>query len=344
MSLAEVPFTPWIRPDPMRNAITEPLLAARASVSAFLEDLEADPHTHLAARFGAARMHLFREPGKLIRPMIVWLLGRSLGVESARIAPYALVTELIHGASLLHDDVIDRALTRRNRPTANAVFDNTLPVLAGDALLAEVTGRLAELGDLEVVRVVSATIQDLVAGEALQYELRGTAHGDVDSCVSVAELKTASLLSLCTWLPARLARRSDLAEDFAAIGRFTGIAYQLMDDVLDFEAEETGKPPFSDWVEGKTNAVTAALIRAWPPGQSHLTSFFADSSLRDADLCRRVWFDEVPSAAREQALAEVRNLAQGYTARADHHAKRVPGNAEGDLFETLRHHLLLRSR
>ncbi|MCK6529325.1 polyprenyl synthetase family protein [Myxococcota bacterium] len=322
------------------TAVAEHAVAARRGVAAFLDDLEADPRAALAPRFGQARVHLFREPGKLVRPMIVWLLGRSLGVEGSRLRPYAVVTELIHGASLLHDDVIDRALTRRGRPSANALYDNTLAVLAGDSILAEVTGRLAELGDLEVVRAVSATIQDLVAGESLQYELRGLVHADVRACVEVAELKTASLLSLCTWLPARIAGREDLAPDMAAIGRNTGISYQLTDDVLDFDAEHTGKPPFADWSEGKTNAVTAAMVGLHPEAEGPLADFFASEARRDAARCREAYGRLFPEAVREQALEQVRALAEEYTALADHHASAVPDTAEGRLFEQLRRKLL----
>src|SRR5262245_9685226 len=89
---------------------------ALASVQSFLDELDRHPQDRLVPRLSAAKQHLLRAPGKMVRPLVVSLLGRSLGVTDEETRPYALSVELIHTASLLHDDVIDRADTRRHRP------------------------------------------------------------------------------------------------------------------------------------------------------------------------------------------------------------------------------------
>jgi geranylgeranyl pyrophosphate synthase len=295
-------------------------------------------------RLTEARRHLLREPGKMVRPLIVSLLGRALGLDDAATRPYALSVELIHAASLLHDDVIDRADTRRRRPTANAAYDNTLPVLAGDGILADVMARVAALGDLSIIQAIASTIQDLVSGEAWQYELRGAPHDDVQACLEVAELKTGALLSLCTWLPARVARLPDeQLASYAAIGRYTGVSFQIIDDALDFDAASTGKPALGDWSEAKTNVMTAQLLLVEPSARPALAELFASAQRPTTEDCARVLGD----AFRPESIAEARKrtnaLAEEYATLAHHHARFVPDNLSGKLFEALRKSLLART-
>jgi octaprenyl-diphosphate synthase len=324
------------------SRIAEHTANALSSVQTFLDNVDRHPQDRLIPRLSGAKRHLLRAPGKMVRPLIVQLLGRSLGVDDERLRPYALSVELIHTASLLHDDVIDRAETRRHRPSANAAYDNTLPILAGDGILAEVMERVAALGDVAAIQAIAATIQDLVAGEAWQYELAGRVHDDVQICLEVAELKTGALLSFCTWVPAHLAGRSGAeAASFAAIGRYTGVAFQLIDDVLDFDAAETGKPALGDWCEGKTNAMTAALCALHPSGRAGLESFFA-APARDGAACARKLTELFPAGAIAEARKRTLGLAEEYATLADHHARFVPDNPAGRLFEELRRMLLAR--
>lgn len=318
-------------------------LRAVSSVQDFLDDLARDPQASLVPRLAGARQHLLRAPGKMVRPIIVTLLGRALGVDETKTRPYALAVELIHTASLLHDDVIDRAETRRHQPTANATYDNTLPILAGDGILAEVMDRVAAEGDIVAVQAIAATIQDLVAGEAWQYELRGTAHDDVRACIEVAELKTGALLSLCTWLPGRLAGRDELAlQSFAAIGRYTGVSFQIIDDLLDFEAAETGKPALGDWAEGKTNVMTAHLLGLAPRAQPRLAELFRAPGSLAPDDYQRVLRETFTADELAEARRRVESLAAEYATLAEDHARVVPDNNHGRLFEKLRKSLLVR--
>jgi octaprenyl-diphosphate synthase len=317
---------------------------AVATVHSFLDELERDPQASLVPRLTEARRHLLRDPGKMVRPLIVSLLGRALELDDAAMRPYALSVELVHAASLLHDDVVDRADTRRRRPTANAAYDNTIPVLAGDGILAEVMERVAAQGDLSIIQAIASTIQDLVSGEAWQYELRGGPHDDVQACLDVAELKTGALLSLCTWIPARVARLPDeQLVSFAAIGRYTGVSFQIIDDALDFDAHNTGKPMLADWSEAKTNVMTAQLLLLEPSARPALTELFAQPQRPSPEDCARVLATAFAPATLAEARKRTNALAEEYATLADHHARFVPQNLTGRLFEALRKSLLRRT-
>lgn len=325
------------------SSIRQHTINAVESVRCFLNEIDDHPQDLLIPRLAATKTHLLRPSGKLVRPLIVSLLARALGVPDEEARPYALITELIHAASLLHDDVIDRADRRRDRATANVLYDNTLAVLAGDGLLAEVTARLAAAGDLATIRAVSATIQDLVAGEAWQYDLRGEVHDDVQTCIEVAELKTGSLLSLCTWIPAHLAGLPpEVAEEFGAIGRYTGVSFQLIDDLLDFFAAETGKPQLGDWQEFKTNAMTALLVGLHPSGRSPLQRLFRSAERPTVEQCLETLHENFPARVVEQAASRLRALAEEYAALAAQYARRIPDNDPGRTFEQLRRTLIER--
>lgn len=326
------------------SRLAESTMSTIESVQAFLDGLQKEPQDNLIPRFTAAKTHLLRRSGKLVRPLIVWLLGKSLGIGDEQLKPYAVSVELIHVASLLHDDVIDRADTRRHAPSANALYDNTLPVLAGDALLAEVQDSLARLGDIEAIRCVAATIQDLVAGEAWQYELQGKAHDDIQSCVEVSTLKTGALLSFCTWVPAHLAKLpEEKRQSFAAVGRYTGISFQLVDDLIDFFGEQSGKPQLGDWQEGKTNAMTAALLQVHPEAKPILADLFTSKERPSGEACLALLEKTFPKPAIEAATAKVKQLAEEYAVLAQRHCEAVPDNETGKLFRQLQKTLLERT-
>lgn len=325
-------------------AVHGPLNAVRAEVASFLDALSRDPQGQLLPRYHGAQRHLLAQRGKLVRPLIVWLVGRALDVPEARLRPYATFVELLHNATLLHDDVIDRADERRHKPTANARFDNTLSVLAGDSLLAEAADIPTSRGDIETTRALAATLRDLVAGEAWQYELQGTAHDDIQLCVEIGELKTGSLLSLCTWIPARLAALCpEERERFAAIGRHVGVSFQLIDDVLDFESVDSGKPRLADWRERKTNAMTATLLQLCPTARPELARVFGQAEPLTVDACEALAARLFTAEVQAEAARLVRARAAEYAALADHHATLVPDTAEGRLYRTLQTRLLDRA-
>lgn len=210
--------------------------------------------------------------GKRLRPLLLVLFGQLHGVPESRLAPYARAAELVHAASLAHDDVVDEAELRRDRPTLNAVTSNARAVLAGDLLLSRVVDEVAALGEIGIIRDLAAVIRSLSEAEWLQLEARGLLDPGEAHLVRVARGKTGALMGWCGAVPARLAGASpegiEAAREF---GERLGLAFQRMDDAIDFRA--TGGKPFAqDLREGLVNFVVQALLEREPGRRPHVAA------------------------------------------------------------------------
>jgi geranylgeranyl pyrophosphate synthase len=211
--------------------------------------------------------------GKQIRPVMVMLLSRALIFHSnemevsssARLAHIlksqrrlAEITEMIHTASLFHDDVIDEADTRRGQPAAHHVFGNKMAILAGDYLLARASISLARLRNVDVVECMSTVIEHLVRGEVLQIKDSRTGVTDMEGYLRKNFYKTASLMANSCKSAALLSGNVTPAVVDAAYcyGKHIGVAFQLIDDALDFEgsAASLGKPALADLNAGLSTA------------------------------------------------------------------------------------------
>ena len=208
--------------------------------------------------------HTLSAGGKRLRPALVTLSSRAVGNEfsSRRMHASAAAAELIHMASLIHDDVVDNAEQRRGRPTANAAFGNQISVLVGDYLLAKSIYLAAREGDMDEIRVFSKVTVGLSEGEVLQI----TAKGDVDTSEEtyrrIIEKKTAGFIAGCCEIGAMLAEAPvAVLEALTTYGLNLGLAFQIADDLLDYTGDPTvtGKPRCGDLREGK---MTLPLILA----------------------------------------------------------------------------------
>lgn len=206
--------------------------------------------------------HLVQAGGKRLRPILLFLSFGAAGGESFEEAkPYAVASELIHTATLLHDDVIDRGETRRGEPSANRRFGNTLSVLGGDFLVARVMDDILQLPRKKPARHLAATMRSLVEGEFLQREYEGSVDLGEEQYLQVARKKTSSLFSFAAWCGSYLPRENEeLANRFARFAEALGVAFQIVDDVLDFKADRSGKTPLAD-VKGGT--ISLPLIYAF---------------------------------------------------------------------------------
>lgn len=202
--------------------------------------------------------------GKRFRPALCLMMGGILGVSPERVLPYARVAELMHAATLAHDDVIDEATKRRNRPTLNKIATNQKAVLTGDLLLARVVYEIAVLGNLEILRDGAQVLEDLVRGEWLQIDRRGNASPTRQMLEDAANKKTASLIAWCCTTPARLSGASaELLASCMKFGTLVGLSFQMADDILDFE--KNGEKPYAnDLLEGLVNFVILELTRQKP--------------------------------------------------------------------------------
>lgn len=211
----------------------------------------------------AAAEHLFSAGGKKIRPAIILLIAKatrkSISPEHQRLAE---ITEIIHTASLVHDDVIDDCDTRRGFNTVHNIFSTKIAVLAGDFLFAQSSWYLANLNNLEVVKIISKVIKDFAEGEVRQGLASFNTTISIENYIEKSFYKTATLLACSCKATAIL---SDCCiktqNNFYLYGKHLGLAFQIMDDILDITSmqDTLGKPAGSDLKNGN---LTAPIIFA----------------------------------------------------------------------------------
>jgi octaprenyl-diphosphate synthase len=168
-----------------------------------------------------------------------------------------MASELVHNATLLHDDVLDGAKTRRGRIAAHLKYDAHTAILSGDALLCKAMADVARLGDCEILENLALTLRELVEGECLQADLVGKVHEELDTVLEVCRRKTGALFAWGGWVAGKIAGRN--AEELRKFGKHLGLAFQLLDDVLDWESDSSGKPRLQDLREAKLNTVAVVL-------------------------------------------------------------------------------------
>ncbi|MEH2387675.1 MAG: solanesyl diphosphate synthase [Nostoc sp.] len=208
----------------------------------------------------AAAEHLFGAGGKRIRPAIVLLMSRATMLEqdiTPRHRRLAEITEMIHTASLVHDDVLDESDVRRGVPTVHSLFGNRIAILAGDFLFAQSSWYLANLDNLEVVKLLSEVIMDLATGEIQQGLNRFEVGISIETYLQKSYYKTASLIANSSKAAGLLSEVSrETVEHMYSYGRHFGIAFQIVDDILDFTSttDALGKPVGSDLKSGNLTA------------------------------------------------------------------------------------------
>jgi all-trans-nonaprenyl-diphosphate synthase len=229
----------------------------------------------------AAAEHLFGAKGKRVRPAIVLLVskatlqGQDLTPRHRRLAE---ITEMIHTASLVHDDVVDESDLRRGVPTVHSSFTNRIAVLAGDFLFAQSSWYLANLDNLEVVKLLSQVIMDLAEGEIQQGLNRFSTNLSIEAYLEKSYYKTASLLANSSKAAAVLSDVSpSLTEALYGYGRHIGLAFQVVDDILDFtgSTEELGKPAGSDLKDGNLTAPVLYALEEKPTLEALIEREFA---------------------------------------------------------------------
>jgi all-trans-nonaprenyl-diphosphate synthase len=219
---------------------------------------------------GAAAEHLFDAGGKRLRPAIVLLVSRATmpGQDiTSRHRRLAEITEMIHTASLVHDDVVDEAELRRSVPTVNSFFGNRIAVLAGDFLFAQSSWYLANLDNLEVVKLLSEVIRDFAEGEIQQGINCFDTSISLEAYLEKSYYKTASLIANSAKAAAVLSNSSrEIAENLYTYGRDLGLAFQIVDDILDFTSptEILGKPAGSDLIAGNITAPALFAMEEHP--------------------------------------------------------------------------------
>ena len=210
--------------------------------------------------------HLLGSGGKRIRPLIVILCARACGYEGNVSVTLAAIIELIHSATLLHDDVVDHSELRRGRKTANAIWGNAASVLVGDYLYTRAFQMMITVQNMRVLELLSNATNKIAAGEILQLLNCHNAETSEDRYMEVIRHKTGTLFEISAVLgPVLAGQASHVVEQMTRYGMHLGIAFQLIDDALDYQGntEEIGKNKGDDLAEGKP---TLPLIHALKHG------------------------------------------------------------------------------
>lgn len=211
-------------------------------------------------RIQAVIDQVMRSDGKKIRPILLLLAAKSCGKISDVTYNSAVTVELLHTASLIHDDVVDESYTRRGKPSLNAVYNNKIAILAGDYFLSTALMKSILTGNMQIIDAISTLGRNLAEGELNQLSLAKETIIDENEYFEVINKKTASLLSVCMKIGALSVNASeDIVRKFEKLGEYIGVCFQLRDDVFDYFSNDVGKPTGNDIREGK---VTLPLLFA----------------------------------------------------------------------------------
>jgi octaprenyl-diphosphate synthase len=253
------------------DTLTAPLPTASSSSHIDLEMREVDAviGSRLAsdvALINQISLYIVGAGGKRIRPMLVLLFANALGFAGRARYELAATVEFIHTATLLHDDVVDESSLRRGKATANALFGNAASVLVGDFLYSRAFQMMVSINQMRVLEVLAEATNVIAEGEVLQLMNMHDADLTVEKYLKVIRFKTAKLFEASARLGAILAGASpDIEESCASYGRALGTAFQLVDDLLDYEGStsELGKNVGDDLREGKpTFPLLLAMARS----------------------------------------------------------------------------------
>ena len=246
-------------------------------------------------------MSLLRTKGKQIRPLIVFLCAGLFGCDNDKVLASAVAVELLHNASLIHDDVVDNSPTRRGRPTVNAVWDNHIAVLVGDYFTSSAMQQAISTGDIRIVDVLCRLGRSLSLGEIDQiYNAREHSFTE-QNYYRIIDYKTASLFVASAEMGCLAAGIDD--ERFEALSRFAllfGRCFQIRDDIFDyFPSEMVGKPTGNDLREGKISLpLIHVLDQPELPGYDKVRSMLDSDGLSDEDIA------EIQAFARDNGGIE----------------------------------------
>lgn len=277
--------------------------------------------------------YVFEAGGKRLRPGLTLLCGRLFDAEWDTITPIAAAVEMIHTATLLHDDIMDASPTRRGRRTVACRWDPLTAAAAGDFILAHAFRLLAACGRDDVLRAVSRITTRLCEGEVLQAQHRHNASVTVEQYLEIIDCKTADFLSCCCRLGAMLAGApADAGDAIADFGLHLGRVFQITDDLLDYlgEPEVTGKDVGADFREGKYTLPVIMALREPSDASTRLRGLIACGDL-SSDTFIEVRRAVVEAGGVRTACDAARSSFEAAVAALD----ALPSGAERDALRKL---------
>lgn len=306
------------------------LAALQAPVRAELEDVQKELRRVIEADFQLIRdvnAHLLQMQGKLFRPTITLLADQATGGPTSRSVTVAAVIELIHLATLVHDDSVDHSVLRRGMPTINALFSHQISVIMGDYLYSRAVIELVRLDEFETLRVLSRVTNEMTVGEMRQLLAHDPLAFSEEQYDLLIRAKTASLLSGAAEVGALAAPPAERAA-LRRFGEALGMAFQIVDDLLDYTADAAalGKPSGSDLREHK---VTLPLIYALPRMAESERKAVA-ALLRSAEPADEQITEVIGAVARAGGLDYARERAQRLGQQADAELDVLPSSPARD--------------
>jgi octaprenyl-diphosphate synthase len=280
--------------------------------------------------------------GKRIRPATLLMAARMAGYQGERAVLYASVIEFVHTATLVHDDIIDESGTRRGRVAVHSRWGTDITVLLGDYLYIKSMGMALTYDSLDIVRLLCEVTLRMIEGELYQLTKTGDVDITVDEHLDIIRRKTAHLFGGSAQIGGMLGATTP--EQQAALWEYgfnLGIAFQLVDDLLDYTADERnlGKPIASDLREGK---VTLPIIHLLERGGR--AREIVDGIVRDRDVTREQWAELKQMLVDSQAIARARRQAEHYANVALQHLSGFPPSPERDALLALPEYVLSRDR
>jgi octaprenyl-diphosphate synthase len=265
--------------------------------------------------------HLIQRGGKRLRPMLVLLGAQAFGYQGQTQINLAAIIELIHTATLLHDDVIDTSDMRRGDQTANAIWGNGASVLVGDYLYSRAFQMMVEVGDMDVIAVLSKATNTIVEGEVLQLTNRNNPQTTQERYMDVIRYKTGTLFETAAQLGAVLCRCPEIQiKAMKQYGLQLGTAFQLVDDVLDYSAQsdDLGKNIGDDLAEGKPTLPLIYALSHGTPQQVQLIREAIEQGTR-AQL-----YQIIKAIESTGAIAYTYEVAKQAAAQAIEHLSDIP--------------------
>jgi octaprenyl-diphosphate synthase len=290
-------------------------------VAGQLEDVAGELRRIIAADFpiiAEVNEHLLRMKGKLFRPTLLLLSNQACAAVDARAVTLAAVVELIHLATLVHDDSVDHSVLRRGMPTINALFSHQVAVIMGDYLYSRAIIELVRLDDLEPLRVFACVTNEMTIGEMRQLEAHDKLAYSEDQYDQLIRSKTASLLSGACEVGALLAP-APYREALARFGLQLGMAFQITDDLLDYTEPEavTGKPSGLDLKDHKVTLPLIAALATMGPEDRRLVAELMDAPEPGDELVADVIRLVEAAGGLEYARRRALELAQQAEAQLD---------------------------
>lgn len=293
----------------------------------------------------ALSSHVLEAGGKRLRPSLVLLSAKACAdsFDEDRIVRMAAVAEMVHMATLIHDDVIDQSDSRRGRPTANAQWGNQVSVLTGDYIVARGFALLARYAEPRIMQVLAQATVAMTEGEISQLEATGRTETQIDAYYSIIRNKTAAFISACCESGAILSGAGESAEAcLTQYGFDIGMAFQITDDVLDLvgDSKRTGKPIGGDIREGKmTLPLILTMERATPDDRKSVGDIIqsCSASPEEIDYVRRI-------AVETGAIDGAREAAADFVNRAIADLSPLPATEAKESLSTLTTHILTREK